>query len=74
MGLLFFLSDVIQPIHSSCKYGLVPNHYHLNISMLNLHTVLYTFPNNDNNYVCIAQTSIWTYSVALHNIVKVKLC
>ena len=25
MGLLFFLSDVIQPIHSSCKYGLVPN-------------------------------------------------
>lgn len=71
MGLLLLLSDFIQPIHSSCKYGLV----HLNISMLNLHTVLRTFPNNnDNNYVCIAQTSIWTYSVALQNIVKVKLC
>ena len=25
-------------------------------------------------YIYIAQTSIWIYSVALHNIVKVKLC
>ena len=25
-------------------------------------------------YIYIVQTSIWIYSVALHNIVKVKLC